>query len=306
MAERHFTEVAGESKAMKAGFIGLGVMGFPMAGHLARAFENQAGHEVWVYNRTASRAQQWQQQHKGQIAASPAELAQHCDIVFSCVGNDRDIEEVTLGPQGAFQNMKAGSLFVDHTTTSAVIARQLAAAAQQKGFDFLDAPVSGGQSGAENGILSIMVGGDVTAFEKAKAVMAAYGRTIALIGDSGSGQLCKMVNQITFAGIVQSLAEAIHFGRAEGLDMEKVFAVISGGAAQSWQMQNRHKTMLEGKYDFGFAVDWMRKDMGMLLEEAKAKGIDLPVTKLIDGYYAEIQQMGGGRWDTSSLMARFK
>jgi len=290
---------------MKIGFIGLGVMGYPMAGHLAEKFQDKAGHEVWVYNRTASRAQQWQTQYKGHIASSPAELARHCDIVFSCVGNDRDIEEVTLGEQGAFQQMKAGSIFVDHTTTSAVIARKLAATAKQKGFDFLDAPVSGGQSGAENGILSIMVGGEEAVFERAKPVMSAYGRTIALIGESGSGQLAKMVNQITFAGIVQSLAEAIHFGRAEGLDMEKVFAVISGGAAQSWQMQNRHKTMLEGKYDFGFAVDWMRKDLGMLLEEAQAKGIDLPITQLIDGYYAEIQQMGGGRWDTSSLMARF-
>lgn len=290
---------------MKAGFIGLGVMGYPMAGHLSQKFQDKAGHEVWVYNRTASRAQQWQTQYKGQVASSPAELARHCDIVFSCVGNDRDVEEVTLGPQGAFQQMKAGSIFVDHTTTSAAIARQLATSAKQKGFDFLDAPVSGGQSGADSGILSIMVGGDTAVFEKAKPVMNAYGRTIALIGDSGSGQLAKMVNQITFAGIVQSLAEAIHFGRAEGLDMEKVFAVISGGAAQSWQMQNRHKTMLEGKYDFGFAVDWMRKDLGMLLAEAQAKGIDLPITKLIDGYYAEIQQMGGGRWDTSSLMARF-
>jgi 3-hydroxyisobutyrate dehydrogenase-like beta-hydroxyacid dehydrogenase len=291
---------------IKAGFIGLGVMGYPMAGHLAKAFQNTAGHEVWVYNRTMSRAQQWQQLYKGRIAASPAELAQHCDIIFSCVGNDKDIEEVTLGVQGAFHGMKAGSIFVDHTTTSAVMARKLSAAATAKGVDFLDAPVSGGQSGAENGILSIMAGGDEAAFEKAKTVMSAYGRTISLIGGSGSGQLCKMVNQITFAGIVQSLAEAIHFGRAEGLDMEKVFGVISGGAAASWQMQNRHKTMLEGKYDFGFAVDWMRKDLGMLLAEAEEKGIDLPITKLIDGYYAEIQQMGGGRWDTSSLLTLLK
>lgn len=295
-----------QNSPLKVGFLGLGVMGYPMAGHLAKQFQDTAAHEVWVYNRSPARAKQWQTQHKGSIAASPAELARQCEIVFACVGNDRDIEEVTLGEQGAFQQMKAGSIFVDHTTSSALMARKLAAAAKQKGFDFLDAPVSGGQSGAENGILSIMVGGEESVFERAKPVMAAYGRTIALIGESGSGQLAKMVNQITFAGIVQSLAEAIHFGRAEGLDMEKVFAVISGGAAQSWQMQNRHKTMLEGKYDFGFAVDWMRKDLGMLLEEAKDKGIDLPITKLIDGYYAEIQQMGGGRWDTSSLLARFK
>lgn len=291
---------------MKAGFIGLGVMGKPMAGHLAKALQGKAGHEMWVYNRSGARAEQWLAQHKGQLALSPADLAPHCDMVFSCVGNDQDIEEVTLGPQGAFQHMKPGSLFVDHTTTSAVMARKLYGAARERGFHFLDAPVSGGQSGAENGILSIMVGGDVAAFEKAKPVLAAYGRTIALIGESGSGQLCKMVNQITFAGIVQSLAEAIHFGRGEGLDMEKVFAVISGGAAQSWQMQNRHKTMLEGKYDFGFAVDWMRKDLGILLAEAKDKGIELPITQLIDGYYGEIQQMGGGRWDTSSLLTRFK
>src|SRR5690606_32694687 len=205
-------------RPVKVGFLGLGVMGFPMAGHLAKA-----GYEVSVYNRTSSRVQQWQEKYPGQAASSPAELAQHCDLVFSCVGNDRDIEEVTLGPQGAFQTMGPGSLFVDHTTTSAVIARKLATAAREKGFDFLDAPVSGGQSGAENGILSIMVGGEAAAFERATSIMAAYGRTIALIGGSGAGQLCKMVNQITFAGIVQSLAEGIHFGRAVGLDMEKVF-----------------------------------------------------------------------------------
>lgn len=291
---------------MKIGFIGLGVMGYPMAGHLARLWGGQEGHEVWVYNRTASRAQQWQQQYGGKVAVSPAELARHCDFVFSCVGNDRDIEEITLGPQGAFSQMKADSVFIDHTTTSDVVARKLATVAASRGFHFLDAPVSGGQSGAENGILSIMVGGEEAIFEKTKPIMSAYGRTIALIGASGSGQLCKMVNQIAFAGVVQSLAEAIHFGKAEGLDMEKVFSVISGGAAQSWQMVNRHKTMLEGKYDFGFAVDWMRKDLGILLAEAEAKGIELPVTKILDGYYAEIQEMGGGRWDTSSLMARLE
>ena len=291
---------------MQVGFLGLGVMGYPMAGHLARHFHDQAAAPVKVYNRTASRARQWQQQYPGQVAATVTELVSACDLVFSCVGNDRDIEEVTLGPGGAFQAMKAGSIFVDHTTTSAVMARQLHQAAKARGFAFLDAPVSGGQSGAENGILSIMVGGEAEVFERARPVMAAYGRTIALIGDSGSGQLCKMVNQISFAGVVQSLAEAIRFGRAEGLDMEKVFAVISGGAAQSWQMQNRHKTMLAGQYDFGFAVDWMRKDLGMILDEAQQKGVELPITRLIDGYYAEIQQMGGGRWDTSSLLARLE
>jgi len=286
---------------MKVGFIGLGVMGFPMAGHLAKA-----GHEVVVYNRTASKAALWQKQHKNNTASTPAELARQCEIVFSCVGNDKDIEEVTLGTHGAFASMKPGSIFIDHTTTSAAIAKNLASHAQQKGFAFLDAPVSGGQAGAENGVLSIMVGGDETIFERAKPVMAAYGRTIALIGGSGAGQLCKMVNQICFAGVVQSLAEGIHFGKAEGLDMEKVFAVISGGAAQSWQMVNRHKTMLEGKYDFGFAVDWMRKDLDMLLAEAKEKNIELPITKILDGYYADIQKMGGGRWDTSSLLARLE
>ncbi len=216
-------------------------MGFPMAGHLAKA-----GHEVMVYNRSASKMMHWQTLHKGSTAQTPAEVAQQCEIIFSCVGNDKDIEEVTLGAQGAFAYMKPDSIFVDHTTTSAVIAKKLAAIAQEKEFSFLDAPVSGGQAGAENGILSIMVGGDEASFELAKQVMACYGRTIALIGGSGSGQLCKMVNQICFAGVVQSLAEGIHFGKAEGLDMEKVFAVISGGAAQSWQMVNRHKTMLEG------------------------------------------------------------
>lgn len=286
---------------MKVGFIGLGVMGFPMAGHLAKA-----GHELIVFNRTRSRAERWQQQYAGSIASSPAELAASCEIVFSCVGKDSDVEEVTLGAEGAFRHMKPGSVFVDHSTASAGLAKKLAQAAGDAGFGFLDAPVSGGQSGAENGILSIMVGGDEQVFARAKTVMAVYGRTVALIGGSGSGQLCKMVNQICFAGIVQSLAEGIHFGRAEGLDMEKVFAVISGGAAQSWQMQNRHKTMLEGKYDFGFAVDWMRKDLGMLLAEAKAKGIELPITQMIDQYYADIQNMGGGRWDTSSLLARLE
>jgi len=286
---------------MNVGFIGLGVMGFPMAGHLAKA-----GHEMVVYNRTSSKVTQWQNQFKNSTASTPAELARQCEIVFSCVGNDKDIEEVTLGAQGAFAHMRPNSIFVDHTTTSAAIAKKLASHAQQKGFAFLDAPVSGGQAGAENGVLSIMVGGDETIFERAKPVMATYGRTIALIGSSGSGQLCKMVNQICFAGIVQSLAEGIHFGKAEGLDMEKVFAVISGGAAQSWQMVNRHKTMLEGKYDFGFAVDWMRKDLAMLLAAAKEKGIELPITEILDGYYSDIQKMGGGRWDTSSLLARLE
>lgn len=286
---------------MKVGFIGLGVMGFPLAGHLVKA-----GHDVTVYNRTTTKAERWQTTYKGKIARTPADLAKDCELVISCVGNDKDIEEVTIGEQGAFQSMQVSSIFVDHTTSSAAIAKKLAALAHAKGFSFLDAPVSGGQSGAENGILSIMVGGDIKTFEKAKPVLSAYGRTIALIGDSGSGQLCKMVNQITFAGIVQSLAEAIHFGRAEGLDMEKVFSVISGGAAQSWQMQNRYKTMMEGKYEFGFAVDLMRKDLSILLAEAYAKGIELPITEIIDGYYADVQKMGGGRWDTSSLLARFE
>lgn len=286
---------------MKVGFIGLGVMGFPMAGHLAKA-----GHEVCVYNRNPAKAVRWVQAHGGRQAETPAALANACDIVFACVGRDSDVEEITLGTRGAFATMKPGSLFVDHTTTSAMIARRLATEAKQRGFDFLDAPVSGGQAGAENGILSIMVGGDGPAFERAQPVMAAYGRTIARIGDSGAGQLCKMVNQICIAGLVQGLAEAIHFGKAENLDMEKVFSVISGGAAQSWQMVNRHKTMLEGKYEFGFAVDWMRKDLAILLEEARKNNIELPITQIIDTYYADVQKMGGGRWDTSSLLARLE
>lgn len=286
---------------MKVGFIGLGVMGFPMAGHLAKA-----GHAVCVYNRNPAKSARWVQTHGGRQAETPAALASECEIVFACVGRDSDVEEITLGARGAFAAMKPGALFIDHTTTSATIARRLALEATQRGFDFLDAPVSGGQAGAENGILSIMVGGDGLAFERAQPVMAAYGRTIARIGDSGAGQLCKMVNQICIAGLVQGLAEAIHFGRAENLDMEKVFSVISGGAAQSWQMVNRHKTMLEGKYEFGFAVDWMRKDLAILLEEAHKNNIELPITQIIDSYYADVQKMGGGRWDTSSLLARLE
>lgn len=287
---------------MKVGFIGLGVMGFPMASHLVKA-----GHDVTVYNRNSDKAKRWQaleENVKASIADTPALLAKNCDFVFSCVGNDQDVEAIALGEQGAFQSMKPGSIFVDHTTTSAVVAKKLAAAAKQQGFQFLDAPLSGGQSGAEKGILSIMVGGDQDAFENARNVMTAYGRTIQLIGPTGSGQQCKMVNQICIAGLVQGLAEAIYFGKAVGLDMEKVMSVISGGAAQSWQMQNRYKTMMEGKYEFGFAVDWMRKDLSILLKEAHAKGIELPVTEIIDGYYADVQKMGGGRWDTSSLLAR--
>jgi 3-hydroxyisobutyrate dehydrogenase-like beta-hydroxyacid dehydrogenase len=286
---------------MKVAFIGLGVMGYPMAGHLL-----QAGHEVCVYNRSAEKALRWQQQYGGQTASTPAEAAKGCQIVFSCVGRDEDVEEVTLGPAGAFHSMEADSVFVDHSTTSAVLASKLAASADARNLAFLDAPISGGQSGAEKGTLSIMVGGSEMAFERARPVMEAYGKTIVRIGDSGSGQLCKMVNQISFAGIVQSLAEGIHFGKAVGLDMHKVFSVIRGGAAQSWQMDNRHQTMLEGKYDFGFAVDWMRKDLGLLLEEAKKRNLDLAVTRLLDQYYAEVQQMGGGRWDTSSLLARLE
>ncbi len=285
---------------MKAGFIGLGVMGYPMAGHLARA-----GHEVRVYNRTETKAQQWQGEYGGTAVASPAELGD-CDIVFACVGRDEDVREVTLGEHGVFQTLKPGALFVDHTTTSAQLARELSAAASERGFAMLDAPVSGGQAGAENAALSIMVGGEQSAFAKAEPVMQAYGKRIERIGESGCGQLCKMVNQITITGLLQSLSEALNFGAQMDLDMEKVLSVISGGAAQSWQMENRSHTMLNGEYEFGFAVDLMRKDLGIVFAEAEGKDIDLTVAKLVDDYYAEVQNMGGGRWDTSSLFARLQ
>ena len=286
---------------VKAAFIGLGVMGYPMARHL-----KAKGHEVTVYNRTAAKADKWVSENGGSAAATPRDAAKGRDIVFACVGNDTDLEEVTTGPEGAFQSMSPGTVFVDHTTASATVARKLSAAAEAAGFAFLDAPVSGGQAGAENGQLTVMVGGTEAAFVTAEPVIMAFARACRLLGPSGSGQLAKMMNQIAIAGLVQGLAEAIHFGTAAGLDVAAVIDVISKGAAQSWQMENRHKTMIAGRYDFGFAVDWMRKDLGIVLAEARANGTTLPVTALVDQFYAEVQAMGGNRWDTSSLLARLE
>ena len=285
----------------RVAFIGLGVMGFPMAGHIAKA-----GHDVTVYNRTSAKATEWVAKHGGKSAATPREAAQGCDFVFSCVGNDDDLRSVTTGLDGAFASMKPGAIFIDNTTASALVARELAAAADEAGFGFLDAPVSGGQAGAENGVLTVMVGGDAAIFEKAKPVIDCYARMVGLMGASGAGQLTKMVNQICIAGLVQGLSEGIHFAQNAGLDVEKVIEVISKGAAGSWQMENRHKTMNSGKYDHGFAVDWMRKDLDIVLSEARANGSTLPVTALVDQFYAEVQAMGGNRWDTSSLLARLK
>ena len=285
----------------RAAFIGLGVMGYPMAGHVARS-----GHQVTVYNRTGDKAEKWVVEHGGAKAVTPAQAAADCDFVFSCVGNDDDLRAVTTGKAGAFQSMKQGSVFIDNTTASAAVAIELAAAAKAGGFDFLDAPVSGGQAGAQNGKLTVMVGGDATAFERARPVIDSYARMVGLMGPAGSGQLTKMVNQICIAGLVQGLAEGIHFASQAGLDAEKVIDVISKGAAGSWQMENRWKTMSEGKYDHGFAVDWMRKDLGMVLAAARQNNSSLPVTALVDQFYAEIQAMGGKRWDTSSLLARLQ
>ena len=282
----------------KLAFIGLGVMGFPMAGHLA----TRGGHEVTVYNRSRAKAEAWIAKHKGRLADTPAKAAEGAEIVFSCVGDDPDLREVTLGPGGAFQKMAKGAIFVDHTTASAKAARELAAEAKKRGFDFLDAPVSGGQAGAENGQLTVMVGGEAAAFERAKPVIAHFAKAVTLLGPSGSGQLTKMVNQICIAGLVQGLAEGLNFALKAGLDAKLVLDVISKGAAQSWQMENRGKTMVDDKFDFGFAVDWMRKDLDICLTEARANGATLPVTAAVDQYYAQIQQRGGGRWDTSSLI----
>jgi len=284
---------------MKIAFLGLGVMGFPMAGHLANA-----GHEVVVYNRTTSRVEQWVEQYAGMMAPTPAEAVRGAAVVLSCVGNDEHLREVLLGENGAFDAMTKGSLFIDHTTASAEVARELDEAARERGFAFLDAPVSGGQAGAESGQLSIMVGGQPTDFIHGSGVMDIYGKSVRLMGPVGSGQLTKMVNQICVAGLIQSLAEGLHFAQAAGLDGEAVMAVLSKGAAQSWQMENRHQTMLNGQYDFGFAVDWMRKDLGIAMREANNNGIKLPVTELVDQFYGDVQEMGGGRWDTSSLLAR--
>jgi 3-hydroxyisobutyrate dehydrogenase-like beta-hydroxyacid dehydrogenase len=284
---------------VKAAFLGLGVMGYPMARHLSAK-----GHEVTVYNRTTAKAEKWVSEFGGKLGKTPAEAAAGQDIVFACVGNDNDLRSVTLGPDGAFGAMAKGGLFVDHTTASADVARELYAAAQAGGFDFLDAPVSGGQAGAENGQLTVMIGGDQAAFDRAQPVIMAFAKAARLLGPAGSGQLAKMMNQICIAGVVQGLAEAIHFGKSAGMDVEAVVDVISKGAAQSWQMENRYKTMNAGKFDFGFAVEWMRKDLGIALDEARSNGAKLPLTALVDQFYAEVEAMGGKRWDTSSLLAR--
>jgi 3-hydroxyisobutyrate dehydrogenase len=283
-------------------FLGLGVMGYPMAGHL----KNKGGHDVTVYNRSVAKAEQWVAQHGGGLAPTPAEAAEGKDFVFSCVGNDDDLRSVTIGANGAFAAMKKGAIYIDNTTASAEVARELDEAAHKAGLSFLDAPVSGGQAGAENGLLTVMVGGEQAAFDKAKPVIDAFARMVGLMGPAGAGQLTKMINQITIAGLVQGLAEGIHFGKKAGLDIEKVIEVISKGAAGSWQMENRHKTMNAGKYDFGFAVDWMRKDLGICLAEANRNGARLPVTALVDQFYKDVQEMGGRRWDTSSLLARLE
>ena len=286
----------------KVAFLGLGVMGYPMAGHL----RNKGGHDVTVYNRTAAKAEKWAKEHGGSHAAKPAEAAKDADFVFCCVGNDDDLRSVTTGPDGAFSTMKKGAIFVDNTTASAAVARELDEAARAGGFGFVDAPVSGGQAGAENGVLTVMCGGSQADFDTAKPVIDAFARMVGLMGPAGAGQLTKMVNQICIAGLVQGLSEGIHFARKAGLDVEGVIDVISKGAAGSWQMENRHKTMNAGKYDHGFAVDWMRKDLGICLEEANRNGAALPVTALVDQFYKDVQAMGGNRWDTSSLLARLE
>jgi 3-hydroxyisobutyrate dehydrogenase len=278
-------------------FIGLGVMGYPMAGHLARA-----GHRVTVYNRTAETAQRWQTEFGGESAGTPEKAARDADFVFCCVGNDDDLRSVTTGADGAFGGMQPGAVFVDHTTTSAEVARELHAEAARRGFSFVDAPVSGGQAGAENGQLTVMIGGEESAVAKAAPLIDCYARMQARLGDAGSGQLAKMVNQVCIAGLVQGLAEALHFAGRAGLDRKAVIDVISKGAAQSWQMDNRATTMIDGKFDFGFAVDWMRKDLGYVLGEARKNGAHLPVTALVDQFYSQVQALGGNRWDTSSLI----
>ncbi len=285
----------------KTAFLGLGVMGFPMAGHL-----KQAGHSVVVYNRSAAKAADWATRHVGSHAATPREAARDCDIVACCVGNDDDLRAVVLGENGAFAGMKKGAVLVDHTTASANVARELAAAAARLGLRFIDAPVSGGQAGAENGMLTIMCGGDAATFDEIKPVIMAYGRIAQCLGPVGAGQLAKMVNQICIAGLVQGLSEGVNFGIAAGLDMKQVLEVISKGAAGSWQMENRGKTMVDDKFDFGFAVDWMRKDLGLCIDEARRNGAALPVTALVDQFYGDVQQMGGRRFDTSSLIKRLR
>lgn len=286
----------------KVAFLGLGVMGYPMAGHLAK----KGGHDVTVYNRTAVRAEKWVAEHGGSRAATPREASTGKDFIFACVGNDDDLRQVAVGENGAFAGMRKGAIFIDNTTASASVARELAEKAAAVGAGFLDAPVSGGQAGAENGVLTVMVGGDEKHYAAARPVIESYARMVGLMGPVGAGQLTKMVNQICIAGLVQGLAEGIHFAKKAGLDVEKVVEVISKGAAGSWQMENRHKTMNAGKYDFGFAVDWMRKDLGICLDEADRNGARLPVAALVDQFYKDVQAMGGRRWDTSSLLARLE
>src|SRR5262245_49788015 len=284
----------------KVAWIGLGVMGHPMAGH----FRRKGGHDLTVYNRNGAKAEAWSKEFGGTTASTPQDAAKDADFVFCCVGNDNDLREVTLGPKGAFNGVRKGAVFIDNTTASANIARELYAAAKDKGFDFLDAPVSGGQAGAQNGALTVMIGGDEAPFAKAKPVIDNYARMATLIGPAGAGQLTKMVNQIIVAVTVQGVSEGLAFAQRAGLDIPKVMETISKGAAQSWQMDNRWKTMNENKFDFGFAVDWMRKDLGIIVDEAKRNGAKMDVAALIDTYYAEVQRMGGGRWDTSALISR--
>ena len=285
----------------KISFIGLGVMGYPMAGYISKA-----GHDVTVYNRTKSKAEKWIKDYKGKIADTPKEAAKDSEFIFTCVGNDNDLREVTLGDNGLFHSAKKGAVYIDNTTASAIIARELYKEAKAKGFDFLDAPVSGGQAGAENGALTVMVGGDENPYQKAEPIIDCYSKKIKLLGPAGNGQLCKMVNQICIAGLVQGLSEAINFGLNAKLNMYDVIEVISKGAAQSWQMENRYKTMIEDKFDYGFAVDWMRKDLKIAMEEAQKNNSPLPITKIIDEFYGEVQKQGGNRWDTSSLIKRFR
>ena len=282
-------------------FIGLGVMGYPMAGYISKA-----GHKVTVFNRTKSKAEKWVNEYKGKMADTPAEAAKDAEYIFTCVGNDNDLREVTFGDNGIFKTIKKGSVYIDNTTASATIAREIFEYGKKNGFGSLDAPVSGGQAGAENGALTVMIGGDQADFDKAKDKIDCYSKKMKLLGNAGSGQLAKMVNQICIAGLVQGLSEAINFGMKAGLNMEDVIEVISKGAAQSWQMENRYKTMIDDKFDFGFAVDWMRKDLKIAMEEAKNNGSLLPVTELVDKYYGEVQGLGGNRWDTSSLIKRFR
>jgi 3-hydroxyisobutyrate dehydrogenase len=291
----------GIERMARVAFIGLGVMGFPMAGHLARA-----GHDVCVYNRSPAKAQSWVADYGGRDAASPAKATEGAEFVMICVGADKDLAAVVSGPDGVLTAAGPGSVIVDHTTVSARISREFAEAAQSRGVAFLDAPVSGGQAGAQSGQLTIMVGGESEAFAKAEPILQGYAKRVGLMGPSGAGQLTKMVNQICIAGLVQGLAEALHFCQEAGLDAEQVLDVISKGAAQSWQMENRGRTMVQGKFDFGFAVDWMRKDLGLVLDQAKTLGVSLPVTALVDQFYADVQRAGGGRLDTSSLIKRFR